>query len=145
MVVLDTDHLSLLEREDSPAGQHLRARLSALNHALRATTIITYEEQTRGWMAYMARAKSVAQEIEAYARLKRHLRNYRNILVLDFDERAAVEYQQLRRSRIRIGAMDLKIAAIVLAHDATLLTMNLSDFRKVPGLKVADWTLSSDC
>ncbi len=110
---------------------------------LRTTTIITYEEQTRGWIAYMARAKTVVQEIEAYARLKRHLRNFRNILVLDFDERAAVEYQQLRRSRIRIGTMDLKIAAIVLAHDATLLTMNLSDFQKVPGLKVADWARSS--
>ena len=43
--------------------------------------------------------------------------------------------------RVRIGTMDLKIAAIVLAHDATLLSRNLSDFRKVPGLKVEDWTL----
>jgi tRNA(fMet)-specific endonuclease VapC len=40
--------------------------------------------------------------------------------------------------------MDLKIAAIVLAHDATLLSRNLSDFRKVPGLKVEDWTLTSE-
>ena len=54
---------------------------------------------------------------------------------------AGVEYQRLRRLRVRIGTMDLKIAAIVLTHDATLLTKNLSDFRKVPGLKVADWTL----
>ncbi len=30
MVVLDTDHLSLLERADSPAGHRLRAQLSAL-------------------------------------------------------------------------------------------------------------------
>ena len=40
-----------------------------------------------------------------------------------------------------IGTIDLKIAAIVLANDATLLRRNLSDFRKVPGLKVEDWTL----
>ena len=39
--------------------------------------------------------------------------------------------------------MDLKIAAIVLANGATLLSRNLSDFRKVPGLKVEDWTLAS--
>jgi len=40
--------------------------------------------------------------------------------------------------------MDLKIAAIVLARNATLLTRNLADFRKVPGLKVENWTLPSE-
>jgi tRNA(fMet)-specific endonuclease VapC len=37
--------------------------------------------------------------------------------------------------------MDLKIAAIALATDATLLSRNLTDFGKVPGLRVEDWTL----
>jgi len=91
----------------------------------------------------MARAKSLAQQVEAYAKLKVHLVSYRNILVLDFDESAANEFQRPRRLRIRIGTMDLRIAAIVLAQDATLLSRNLSDFRKVPGLKVEDWTRSS--
>jgi len=31
--------------------------------------------------------------------------------------------------------MDLKIAAIALAHDARLFSRNLIDFRKVPGLR----------
>jgi tRNA(fMet)-specific endonuclease VapC len=142
MVVLDTDHLTILERKESAASQVLQARLDRLDPGSQATTIVTDEEQTRGWMAYMARAKTIPQQIEAYAKLKTHLRSFRNILVLNFDERAGVEYQRLRRSRIRIGTMDLKIAAIVLANDATLLSKNLSDFRKVPGLDVADWTLS---
>ena len=144
MVVLDTDHLSLLQRRESAGSQILQVRLDRLDTGSRATTIVTYEEQTRGWMAYVARAKTVAQEIEAYARLKTHLHSFRNILVLDFDERAGIEYQRLRRSRVRIGTMDLKIAAIVLTHDATLLSKNLSDFGKVPGLKVADWTLQGE-
>jgi tRNA(fMet)-specific endonuclease VapC len=141
MVVLDTDHLTLAERRESAASQILQARLDRLDTGSRATTIVTYEEQTRGWMAYAARAKTVAHEIQAYAKLKTHLLSFRNIVVLDFDERAGIEYQRLRQSRIRVGAMDLKIAAIVLAHGATLLSKNLVDFRKVPGLKVADWTL----
>jgi tRNA(fMet)-specific endonuclease VapC len=39
-----------------------------------------------------------------------------------------------------MGTLDLKIAVIVLAHVATLLTRNLADFRKVPGLRIEDWT-----
>jgi tRNA(fMet)-specific endonuclease VapC len=35
--------------------------------------------------------------------------------------------------------MDLKIASIVLAHDATLLSRNLRDFQQVPNLRVEDW------
>lgn len=35
--------------------------------------------------------------------------------------------------------MDLKISAIVLAHDALLLSRNLVDFRRVPDLNVEDW------
>ena len=95
-------------------------------------------------MAYASRAKTVAEEIRAYTRLMTHLLSFRSIQVLPFDERAATEYQRLRRLRLRIGTMDLKIAAIVLAHDATLLSRNLADVRKVPGLKVEDWTIPSE-
>jgi tRNA(fMet)-specific endonuclease VapC len=35
--------------------------------------------------------------------------------------------------------MDLKIAAIALFNNATLLSRNLKDFRKVPDLNVEDW------
>lgn len=118
----------------------LRERLGDVDPDQVVTTIISYEEQVRGWMAYVARARNLEQEIEAYRRLRRQLDNYRQIPVLDFDEHAAVEFQRLRGARIRVGTMDLKIASVVLSHDATLLSRNASDFRKVPGLKVEDWT-----
>jgi predicted nucleic acid-binding protein len=35
--------------------------------------------------------------------------------------------------------MDLKIASIALVHGATLISRNVTDFSKVPDLKVADW------
>ena len=40
--------------------------------------------------------------------------------------------------------MDLKIAAIVIAQNGILLSKNLKDFRKVPGLRVEDWTVGGE-
>ena len=140
MVVLDTDHVSVMERPESTAARMLLARLTQIDPNEIATAIVTYEEQTRGWLAYKARARNVLQEIDAYSKLKRHLETYRTMNVLDFDNEAAAELQRLRRLKIRIGTMDLKIAAITKVHRATLLTRNPVDFRQVPGLKVEDWT-----
>jgi tRNA(fMet)-specific endonuclease VapC len=140
MVVLDTDSLSILQLDESNLKAKLQSRLRGVDRAEIATTIVTYEEQTRGWMAYKARAKNASQEIKAYAKLRKHVEDFRTINILDFDEQASAELQRLRHLKIRIGTMDLKITAIVLVRNATLLTRNLVDFRKVPGLKAEDWT-----
>ena len=58
-------------------------------------------------MAHLAQSQAVAQQVVAYGRLLQHLDNYRRIPVLEFDEAAAVVFQQLRRARRRIGTMDL--------------------------------------
>src|SRR5688572_25409287 len=107
MVILDTDHMSVLERREQPAVGHLINRLADLSPSEVATTVISYEEQMRGWMAYLSRARSVTQQIAAYSRLLSHLDNYRRIPVLGFDEAAATEFQRLCRRRLRIGTMDL--------------------------------------
>ena len=96
MIVLDTDHLSVLERSDQPGSVVLRAHLADLPPSEVVTTIISYEEQMRGWMAYLARTRSVAHQVEAYRRLLQHLDNYRRMPVLAFDEAAAAAFQQLR-------------------------------------------------
>lgn len=72
----------------SEASGILRERLADISPHQVATTIISYEEQMRGWMAYIARAKSLPRQLQAYQRLRRHLDNYRLIPVLDFDEEA---------------------------------------------------------
>ncbi len=59
--------------------------------------------------------------------------------LLGFDDDAAEVFESLLEMRPRIGTMDLKIAAICLAHDVLLLSRNLLDFEKVPGLKVENW------
>lgn len=140
MYVLDTDHMSLVEKGRGAEALHLRARLSRVPKGQLVSTVVSYEEQTRGWLSFAARARSVAELIEAYRRLAGHLEDWRRIPVLPFDPRAAVQYQELLHRRLRVGTMDLRIAAIVLANQATLLTRNLRDFRSIPELRAEDWT-----
>ena len=140
MVVLDTDHVSLLDLGSDAAAFRLRDRLRKHGTENVTTTIVTYEEQTRGWMAVAARVKTVSDLVRAYGRLSHHLDGFKKITILEFDQRAAVELQRLRNLKIRIGTMDLRIAAIALANQATVLTRNLKDFRQVPGLRVEDWS-----
>jgi tRNA(fMet)-specific endonuclease VapC len=139
MIVFDTDHVTLMEHANSLEGGRIRARLAATSEE-RATTIVTYEEQTRGWLGYAAKDRSLAHQVNAYRKLSRHLKLYCQLRILEFDERAAVEYQTLHRTHPRLGTMDRKIAAIVLAHAATLLTRNQQDFGHISGLKIEDWT-----
>ncbi|HTU20274.1 MAG TPA: type II toxin-antitoxin system VapC family toxin [Gemmataceae bacterium] len=56
-----------------------------------------------------------------------------------FDERAAEQFDNLRTRKLRLGTMDLKIAAIALVNQALLLSANRRDFEQVPGLRAENW------
>jgi tRNA(fMet)-specific endonuclease VapC len=63
------------------------------------------------------------------------------IPVRPFDASALAEFDRLRAEGVRIGTMDLRIASIALASDAKVITRNLRDFGRVPGLTAEDWTV----
>jgi tRNA(fMet)-specific endonuclease VapC len=137
MLVLDTDHLVELDRGSSQ-GAALQQKLEDAGDAV-ATTIISAEEQFRGWLAQLHRQRDPHEQIATYQRLQRRIAFFAAWHVLPWNTDAADILQGLRRQRVRIGTMDLKIASIVLAHDATLLSRNLRDFQQVPNLRVEDW------
>ncbi len=140
MLVLDTDHLVELDL-GSNAGETLRQRLEAADDEI-VTTIISAEEQFRGWLAQIHRIRDPYQQVRGYERLQRRIEFSAAWHVLPWTGRAADIFVDLRRQRVRIGTMDLKIAAIAPSHRATLLSRNLIDFTQVPGLNVEDWTMS---
>jgi len=137
VLVLDTNHISLLGYA-IPDGARLLQRLSAAGEDA-VTTVISLEEQMRGWLAAINRTNDVHQQFFAYDRLKKRTEFMAGWVMLPWDEEAANRFVSLRRQGIRIGTLDLKIACITLAHDATLLTRNLTDFRQVPGLRMENW------
>jgi len=64
--------------------------------------------------------------------------------IAPFDERAAEVYAVIRSDLEKdgqiVGRNDLITAAIVLAHDGTLVTRKMLEFSRISGLKTADWT-----
>lgn len=80
MYLLDTDNMTLLERA-SPEAIRLKVRIATIPPDDLATTIVSYEEQMRGWLAVSAKARTQEMQIEAYQRLKRHLDIYCRIPV----------------------------------------------------------------
>jgi len=139
MIILDTDSLSLLERKIGAEFFRLSAKLAEFSPDEIATTIINFEEQMRGWMAFIAKANSIEKQISAYEKLNRFLENYRYIPILQFDEKAGKVFQNLKNQKIRVGTMDLKIASIAISQNALLVSRNLSDFERIPNLRVEDW------
>lgn len=138
-VLLDTDHISIIHHEDL-AAVAVQRRLQALARDAVRVCIVSFQEQARGWLAYLHRARRREHILKGYRDLENLVRFYQAYEVLPFDERAMDEFERLQQQRIRIGTNDLRIAAIAKANNVKLLSCNLRDFRQVPGLDVEDWT-----
>jgi tRNA(fMet)-specific endonuclease VapC len=138
VLILDTDHLSEFDR-GSDHGERLRARLVESNEEAVAT-IISAEEQLRGWLAQIHRLNNdPLAQAPIYERLQNRLEFFAHWTVLPWTTAAAETFANLRREGVRIGPMDLKIAAIAINENGMLLTRNTIDFAKVPGLRFANW------
>ena len=104
-----------------------------------STTVVTFEEHMRGWLAGTRRARDVADQIRPYDQLIKLVRFFQAWEILRFAPNSAAIFSSLRQQRVRIGTLDLKIASIALEHDALLLSANLRDFQQVSALKVENW------
>jgi tRNA(fMet)-specific endonuclease VapC len=108
MMVLDTDHVSVLQHDDSPQAIALTQSLAAVIEDQVSTTAVTLEEQARSWLALIGRYSDVRQQVAYYERFVAMFDFFAEWQVLRFDDRAAIEFQRLRSQRIRIATTDLK-------------------------------------
>lgn len=119
-VVLDTNHF----REVAEA--------TALANAEVFLSIITIQEATGGWLALIHSTHAGRDQITGYTSFQKTVTAFQKFDIPPFDHEAADTFHRLKSVQPRTGTMDLKIAAICLAHDATLLTRNLRDFQNIP-------------
>ncbi|MEI9938493.1 MAG: type II toxin-antitoxin system VapC family toxin [Pseudomonadota bacterium] len=131
--LLDTNAcITCLRRKPSPVVGRLRAQSPndvALCSVVRAELLFGAERSR--------------DPINERAVVERFLEPF---ISLPFDDQAASQYARIRhaleRGGQRIGAHDLEIAAVALARGLTVVTHNVSEFARIPGLLWEDWESS---
>ena len=133
MYLLDTDILSnLLRRAPSTA---LITKLASVPAERQFTSSITLGELVYGAHRLRDRTDALLQRLDETL--------LPNLPVLPFDASAARRYGEVRaeveRRGTPIGDAELRIAAIALDRNLTVVTGNVRHFQKVPSLAVENW------
>lgn len=128
--MLDTDTcIALIKRKPAPV---LR-RLSALAPGEAGISAVTLAELRYGVEKSAARDRN-DRALDAFVL---------PLEVAAFDEAAAAAYGAVRsaleKAGTPIGPLDTQIGAHALSLGAALVTHNVREFRRVPGLTVVDW------
>lgn len=132
--LLDTNTVSYFLRHHSPA---LSSRLLGMAPESLVISVVTAGELQFGLKRLGAgqRAAALGQRLahilESFATLP---------LPPEAGEHYAAARAHLEAQGTPIGGNDLWIAAHALADDMPLITNNLREFQRVPGLKVEDWS-----
>jgi tRNA(fMet)-specific endonuclease VapC len=137
LYVLDTDTLSLFQHNHPVVLHHVRA----VSPSDRAVTIITVEEQLRGWFTSLRQATRPDHVARAYESFAESVRFLVGLQLLSFSLNSVQRFNSLVALKLNIGKMDLRIAAIALEHGAVVVTRNARDFGRVPNLTIEDWTV----
>ena len=133
--LLDTDHLTLIQRGESK----MSARYLATPREERVASVISFQEQMRGRLAVINKLTDPDQLAQAYRLLREIQSFYCGLRVLDFDQVASAHFESLRKVHRRLGTMDLRIAAIAVTQNVTLVTRNTQDFIDIENLTLENW------
>jgi tRNA(fMet)-specific endonuclease VapC len=138
--LLDTDHLSILQRKSGKDYQNLSRRMADYLLSDFTVSTITFHEQILGCHSFINRARNLNDVVKGYEMMTRLINDFKILPLLPFDTNAAIIFNQIQSQRIQLAKMDTRIAAIALSHKLILLTRNYQHFSKIPGLLIEDWT-----
>lgn len=128
LFVLDTDHVSLLQR-GHPA---VAVRVLAVSPDELAVTVITFEEQLGAWYTQIRQARNPEKLTRAYEGLSQILEDAKHLRILPFSRSAIDRYLDLRRTYRRVG----KMATIGATHILDFLAIKMRPGTPVSGHRV---------
>jgi tRNA(fMet)-specific endonuclease VapC len=136
--LLDTDTLTLIQYGHATVVN----RLSTHPDSAIVLSVISIQEQMKGWLARLRRLRLPQETADWYYRLIiEWFPVWRRFVNVSFSVPAIQRFDLLRNSGLRVGPMDLRIAATALEHGLIVVTRNARDFGRVPGLAIEDWSV----
>ncbi|MEM9274112.1 MAG: type II toxin-antitoxin system VapC family toxin [Cyanobacteria bacterium P01_F01_bin.143] len=139
--LLDTDHLSIIQRRIGKDYSNLSMRMARHPISDFVVSTVTFHEQILGIHAYINRAPKQKDVVKGYEMMMRLVNDFKVIPLVSFDAGAATVFERLNLQQIQLAKMDARIASIALFRGLILLTRNHRDFIKVAGLVIEDWTV----
>lgn len=138
--LLDTDHLSILQRRGGTDYAVLVMNMSNHQDSDIGVSVVSLHELALGCNALINNFRVPSDVLLGYELFASAVDYFRRFEVLPFDAPAQTVFDQLKAAKVRVGTMDLRIAAIALSRNLTVVTRNARDFGQVPNLKIEDWT-----
>jgi len=139
MIAFDTDVLT--EVLLGNAGYITRVAMIPVHE--QTVPVIVVEEIIRGRLNIIRQAEANNAKISlerAYDLFEQTFRDFQQLYILSYTPQADQIYRQWRQEKVRVATHDLRIAAICVAHRATLISRNRQDYAQVPGLTVQFWS-----
>ena len=139
--LLDTDHISTLQRQEGAIYERLAPRMARAQQAgaVFAVSAVSLHEQVQGVLNKLGGKRP--DRPRWYRQLQELAVFYAESVVLPFDATAddALAKLDATGAARKVGKMDRRIAAVAVANGLPLLTGNRQDFERIPGLKIEDW------
>ncbi|MDB5971943.1 MAG: VapC toxin family domain ribonuclease [Hydrocarboniphaga sp.] len=131
--LLDTNILSLARRGAKAPNRAIALNAKLDEHHRRIViSLITLGEFHKG--------ASLSADPAPYLRYIERMRRLYDVLPLDYEVTRHFGTVAATTQRQQIGVNDAWIAATALRHDCIVVTNNVREFARVPGLAIEDWT-----
>lgn len=129
--LLDTDHVTFLQQQDGREWAVIVGHIARVGQRNVWLSVLSFHEQVLGIHSELNKARKPSDLPRWYRRMSELFDLYAKSNLLGFDDAAATTLEALRKTpKLRLDPMDLRIAAVALAHNLTLVSLNISDFAR---------------
>src|SRR5438876_11535288 len=100
--VLDTDVITIVQEGSEPSAGRMQARIDHYPRDQIFFTVVSFQEQAKGWLGYLNRAREGVHILRGYDKLIRLLERYGEATVLPYDQPAHVRFRELVKLKVRV-------------------------------------------